>query len=46
MKKLKVIAIVILVIIAAGAAGFFIIVPEKVEKSKNIVLEHPPYEIS
>ncbi len=46
MKKLKIIAIVILVIIVVGAAGFFVIVPKMVEKSKNIVLEHSPYEIS
>jgi hypothetical protein len=46
MRKLKVAAIVIVFIIVVCAGVFFMVVPGMVEKSKNIVLEHPPYKIS
>ena len=46
MRKLKIVAVIALLIILVGIGLFLIVGPGMIEKSMNIVMEHPPYKIS
>jgi len=45
-RKLKIVAVIALLIILVGIGLFLIVGPGMIEKSMNIVMEHPPYKIS